>query len=117
MADVLWFETYRRSKRRKGKPTFFSRAELNSLLSMYSRRVASGDWKDYAIDHHTDAAVFSVFRHTHERPPLYSIAKRTGPGGNKSTEYLVFSGLQRLARAHNLGEALKVVEKKLHALS
>ncbi len=114
MAEVLWFETHSRSKRRRGKPTFFSRSELNSLLSMYSRRVASGDWKDYAIDHHSDAAVFSVFRHTLERPPLYSIAKRANAGGSKSTEYLVFSGLQRLARARDLGEALKVVEKKLH---
>ena len=113
MADLLWFETYRRSKRRKGKPTFFSRAELNSLLSMYSQRVASGDWKDYAIDHHSDAAVFSVFRHTHDAP-LFSIAKQ---GNARHPEFVVFSGREKLSRAKSLRDALKIFNRKLKVVS
>ena len=31
--------------RRKAKPTFFSRPELNQLLSLYSRQVARGLWR------------------------------------------------------------------------
>ena len=58
----------------------FNRNELRELLNEYSRRVASGEWRDYAIDFKRDRAVFSVFRHTAEHP-LYSIEKLPGKGG------------------------------------
>ena len=45
---------------------YFDRRELNKLLSLYSRRVARGEWRDYAIDHGPGMAVFSVFRHSHD---------------------------------------------------
>ena len=50
----------------------FDRNELRILLNEYSRRVAAGEWRDYAIDFCKDRAVFSVFRHAAEHP-LYSI--------------------------------------------
>ncbi|MGB0577084.1 MAG: DUF2794 domain-containing protein, partial [Alphaproteobacteria bacterium] len=37
--------------RNNSAPVYFTKAELNQLLSHYSRRVISGEWKDYAIDH------------------------------------------------------------------
>ena len=52
----------------------FDRRELNQLLSVYGRRVAEGEWRDYAIDMLRDRAVFSVFRRTAEAP-LYRIEK------------------------------------------
>jgi hypothetical protein len=118
MGELLRLETYRRDAQRRAgrknaKATYFSRLELNSLLSVYSQRVASGEWRDYAIDHRPGLAVFSIFRHTHERP-LFAIAKR--PLG-KTTEYLVFSDRERIARAGTLGEALAVFEKKLRVVS
>ena len=64
--------------RRRHRRIFFSRPELNQLLSLYSRQVVRGEWRDYAIDQHDGAALFSVFRHTHESP-LYTIVK-TAPG-------------------------------------
>ena len=59
------------------KRVSFDRKELRVLLNEYSRRVAAGEWRDYAIDHGRDRAVFSVFRHTAEHP-LYSIEKLPG---------------------------------------
>jgi len=56
------------------KPLFFNRTELGQILATYSTRVASGEWRDYAIDHLPDSAVFSIFRHTHETP-LYIVEK------------------------------------------
>ncbi len=117
MGDLLVLESYRRDARRRAgrrstKATYFTRQELNGLLSVYSRRVASGEWRDYAIDHRPGLAVFSIFRHTQERP-LYAVAKR--PLG-KTTEYLVFSDRERLARATSLNEALAVFEKKLRVV-
>jgi hypothetical protein len=52
----------------------FSRRELNRILSLYGRKVAAGEWRDYAIDFLKDRAVFSVFRHACE-VPIYRIEK------------------------------------------
>lgn len=43
---------------------YFDRAEIRVLLDLYSRRVVSGEWRDYALDHDGGRAVFSVFRHS-----------------------------------------------------
>src|SRR6185295_20075513 len=52
----------------------FDRRELRTLLSLYSQRVATGEWRDYAIDFRPGMAIFSIFRHTAEQP-LFAIAK------------------------------------------
>jgi len=109
MSQLYRFSEYRKSPRR----IFFDRAELNQLLSLYSRNVASGEWRDYAIDQVGGSAIFSVFRHTHDAP-LYSIAKQ---GNSRSIEYVVFSGREKLKRAKTLGDALKVFKKKLRVVS
>ncbi len=40
----------------------FDRRELTQILNVYGRKVASGEWRDYAIDTLKEKAVFSVFR-------------------------------------------------------
>jgi len=95
-----------RSGRKQPASTFFNRRELQQLLNLYSRRVASGEWRDYAIDQVGNAAVFSVFRHTMETP-LFSITKR-----GQGSEYVVHSGPRRLKRASTLSEALSVLERR-----
>jgi len=52
----------------------FSRRELRRILDLYGRKVAAGEWRDYAIDFLKDRAVFSVFRRASE-VPLYRIEK------------------------------------------
>lgn len=104
--------------RRSQRPVYFNRSELNQLLSVYSRRVMTGEWRDYAIDHHPGLAVFSIFRHSHDQP-LFSVAKRlTGSSKQgKDCDYAVFSGRQQLARSGKLAEALRVFERKLRVIS
>lgn len=109
MSQLYRFSEYRKTPRR----VFFDRAELNQLLSLYSRNVASGEWRDYAIDQIGGSAIFSVFRHTHDAP-LYSIAKQ---GGSRSVEFVVFSGREKLKRARSLSDALKVFNKTLRVVS
>ena len=46
----------------------FNRQELNQILRVYGRMVAAGEWRDYAIDHMKEKAVFSIFRRTAEMP-------------------------------------------------
>ena len=115
MGQLYTLEGIRRQRRRPQQATFFSRSELNQLLSLYSRRVISGEWRDYAIDQRDGMALFSVFRHSHDRP-LFSIAKRAGPAGCPS-EFLVLSGRQKLRRAKSIGEALTVFEHKFKVIS
>jgi hypothetical protein len=97
--------------RKKNAPTFFDRRELNMLLSLYSRRVMNGEWRDYAIDQKAGMAMFSVFRHSHDRP-LYSITKKPERAG-RGIEYAIFSGRERLARAKCLSEVLGIFEQRL----
>ena len=71
----------------------FDRRELSRLLSLYSLRVASGEWRDYAIDFRPGMAIFSIFRHTAEQP-LFAIAKVPGAGQGG---YMVYNGPRKLA--------------------
>jgi len=100
--------------RRKARPVFFTRIELNQLLSIYSRRVMRGEWRDYAIDQQENTVRFSIFRHTHERP-LYAVVKFT-PGTGRHGDYAVLSGPQRLATGGSLGEVLQALQRHLPAV-
>ncbi|MBS28518.1 MAG: hypothetical protein CL566_06275 [Alphaproteobacteria bacterium] len=95
---------------RKTRQVTFSRNELRILLNEYSRRVAAGEWRDYAIDLCRDRAVFSVFRHTAEHP-LYSIEKFPGKGG-RPERYAVSRGPQRLKQSQNLNDVLGAIERR-----
>ena len=87
----------------------FDRRELNTILNLYGRKVASGEWRDYAIDFLKDRALFSIYKRTSERP-LYVIEKnpklRTRQG-----QYMVTSQEGRvLKRGHELDVVLRVLE-------
>jgi Protein of unknown function (DUF2794) len=90
---------------------YFTRNELNQLLSLYSRHVARGVWRDYAIDHQDGMALFSVFRHTQEAP-AYKIVK-TAPAQTRPAEFIVQSGRERLRVSSSLGEALEYFQARL----
>jgi hypothetical protein len=99
--------------RRKRQAVFFSRPELTQLLTLYSRQVMCGRWRDYAIDQHHNAVLFSVFRHSREQP-TFTIAKFAA-GLRPREAYLVLCGHQRLAAASSLAEVLKRLETHLRA--
>lgn len=94
---------------RKSLGQFFTRNELGQLLSLYSSRVAAGEWRDYALDHLDGMALFSVFRHTHERP-LYAIAKLQARG-QRQPSYALFIGPKRLKTSQNLHDLLDTFDR------
>ncbi len=96
------------------RATFFDRNELSQLLSLYSRRVANGQWRDYAIDQQGGSAVFSVFRHTHDAP-AFRIAKQSARGTGSA--YVVSSGAETLIQAKTMAEALSVFGGSLRVVS
>jgi len=111
MTKVYHLDTIRASAR----ATFFNRRELNQLLSLYSRQVARGEWRDYAIDQRGGSAVFSVFRHSHAAP-AYRIAKRT-EGTGSGREYVVSSGRETLKQAASMTEVLSIFSHRPRLVS
>jgi hypothetical protein len=107
MATVLRLSDYRRRQ----KAIFFTRHELNQLLSLYSRQVARGEWRDYAIDQRAGAALFCVFRHTQESA-LYTVVK-TAPGADRQGQFLLLGGHHRQASGKALCDVLRNLERKL----
>jgi hypothetical protein len=93
---------------------FFNRAELNQLLALYSRRVAAGEWRDYAIDHRPGLASFSVFRNSLERP-TYAILKYLN--GERTVDYRVMAGGRPVKQSKDLAEVLGAIERQLRVVS
>ena len=93
----------------------YDRAELTRILDLYGRMVAAGYWKDYAIDLHADAAIFSAFRRASERPE-YLIEKRPALRNRQGQWALIGEGGSVLKRGHELGPVLAPVERRLMKL-
>jgi len=90
----------------------FDRLELNTILNVYGRRVAAGEWRDYAVDMEKEKAVFSVFRRSSEMP-IYRIEKNPKLA-RKQGEYSVVSASgQILKRGHELRRVLSIFDKHL----
>lgn len=107
MSTVFRLNDFRRRQRR----IFFTRVELNQLLSLYSRQVMRGEWRDYAIDQHDGMALFSMFRRSQELP-LYTVVK-TVPGTSKQGDYILLFGRQRIATGTTLGDVLTRLQRLL----
>lgn len=88
----------------------FDRRELGLILSLYGRRVASGEWRDYAIDTLKDRAVFSIFRRTSE-VPLYRIEKTPKLARRQGAYSVTAPGGRIVKRGHDLAQVLKSLEK------
>ena len=97
--------------RQRHKRIFFSRGELNQLLSLYSRQVMRGEWRDYAIDQQDGAVLFSMFRRSQELP-LYTVVK-IAPGTRRQGDYILLSGRQRVAIGATLGDVLAQLQRLL----
>jgi hypothetical protein len=89
---------------------FFERRELDQLLRLYGRRVAAGEWRDYAIAGLKDAAVFCVFRRASENP-IYRIEKRPALARRQGAWAVIGQGGMILKRGHDLAQVLKLFDK------
>ena len=90
----------------------FDRHELKAILNIYGRRVAEGEWRDYAIDMLRDRAVFSIFRRTSE-VPLYRIEKHPRLARRQGAYSVISATGLILKRGHDLGHVLRVLEKRI----
>jgi hypothetical protein len=92
--------------------TSFDRRELDQILRVYGRKVAEGEWRDYAIDQLREEAVFSVFRRASETP-LYRIVKQPRLARRQGAYALIAATGHILKRGHDLANVLRVLDRPL----
>ena len=109
-STVVDLREYRKDK--DPLPVTFHRRELDAILRIYGRMVGEGEWRDYAIDHLREKAVFSVFKRSGEMP-LYRIEKNPKLATKQGAYSVVNTDGRILKRGHELPQVLKVFDKVL----
>jgi hypothetical protein len=89
---------------------FFERRELDRLLGLYGLKVAAGEWRDYAIDGLSEAAIFSVYRRASEAP-AYRIEKRPALARRQGQWAVVGQNGQVLKRGRELEVVLRFFDR------
>ena len=90
----------------------FDRRELREILDLYGRKVAAGEWRDYAIDFTREKAIFSIFRRAAEYP-LYRVVKDPASAAKQGAFSVVTTTGLVLKRGSDLKHVLAVLDRKL----
>jgi len=102
------------TNRQQGQVSF-DRHELGIILNVYGKKVAAGEWRDYALDMLRERAMFSIYKRSSERP-LYVIEKNPRLA-RKQGQYLVMGTDGRvLKRGHDLAAVLRVLDPHLYVV-
>jgi hypothetical protein len=107
LAQLLLLSEYRRDGRR----VFFDREDLNHLLGVYSRQVARGVWRDYAIDHRSNMAIFSIFKRSQEQA-IFTVTKVL-LRGDKEPNYVLLSRNRQIKSSRDLRHIVEALQRQL----
>jgi hypothetical protein len=107
LAQLLLLSEYRRDGRR----VFFDREDLNHLLGVYSRQVARGIWRDYAIDHRSNMAIFSIFKRSQEQA-IFTVTKVL-LRGDKEPNYVLLTRNRQIKSSRDLKQICEVLQRQL----
>jgi hypothetical protein len=91
-------------------PVTFSHREFKRILDLYGRKVAAGEWRDYAIDFMKDRAVFSVFRRASE-VPIYRIEKNPKLARRQGAYSVISATGLIVRRGHELERVLRAIDR------
>ena len=90
---------------------FFSKAELQIILQIYSKQVSSGVCKDYSIDHIKNKAIFSFFRSTYDKP-IFQIEKKKNTKSKLLFDFNIIYKNKTIDTNVSLSKILKRLDKK-----
>jgi Protein of unknown function (DUF2794) len=90
----------------------FDRRELDRIFKLYGRKVAAGEWRDYAIDFLKDRAVFSVFRRSSE-VAIYRIEKSLKLSRRQGAYSVISATGLIVRRGHELDRVLRSIDRSL----
>jgi hypothetical protein len=107
LAQLLLLSEYRRDGRR----VFFDREDLNHLLGVYSRQVARGIWRDYAIDHRSNMAIFSIFKRSQEQA-IFTVTKVL-LRGDKEPNFVLLSRNRQIKSSRDLRQIVDTLQRQL----
>ena len=96
----------------KAEIVAFDRRELRSIMNIYGKMVAAGEWRDYAMDFTPTRAVFSIFRRTSE-VPLYRIEKDPKLARKQGMYSVTAASGLVLKRGQELDRVLAVLDKQV----
>lgn len=117
MGDVLSFSEHKPVRPvtggRAGQKdiVFFDRRELGQILQLYSRMVSLGEWRDYAVSHGRESAVFAIFRRT-SPVAAYQIVKQPRPARRQGAYILIGAGGRILKRGQDVKALLGQLNRK-----
>lgn len=94
----------------------FDRRELGEILRLYGRKVAAGEWRDYALDFTQQRAIFSIFRRSSE-VPLYRIEKDPTLARRQGAYSVVAATGMILRRGNDLARVISVLDKTVRLVS
>lgn len=106
--SVIDLASYKKQK--NPLPVTFHRTELDRILQVYSRHVGTGTWRDYAIDHLKDRAVFSIYKRSNDTP-LFTIEKDPKRARKQGAFSVINASGLVLKRGHELAQVLKILDK------
>ena len=110
-AAIHRFPSIRAAEPRAVPVVSFDRAELREILNLYGRRVAEGEWRDYAISFSPDKAVFSIYRRASE-VPLYRIEKDPSLARRQGAYAVVAATGLILKRGPALARVISVLDRR-----
>lgn len=87
----------------------FNRDELDAILAVYARKVAAGEWRDYALQMGREKAVFAIFQRTSEYP-LFRVEKCPRLARRQGAYCVVLRSGVILKRGHDLARVLAACE-------
>ena len=89
---------------------YFSKYELNLILSCYSFGVSSGNWKDYSINFNNYEAKFCFYKHTLVYPE-YALIKYKKNKKNKFS-YRLKVGLKNNKDMEDIDKLITYIKRK-----
>lgn len=94
----------------------FDRLELREILDLYGRKVAAGEWRDYALDFTAQKAVFSVYSRASECA-LFEIEKCPRLARRQGLYAVVAASELVLKRGTDLRRVIAVLDTRLRLVS
>jgi Protein of unknown function (DUF2794) len=86
------------------------------LFGLYGRKVAAGEWRDYAIDFLKDRAVFSVFRRASETP-IYRIEKNPRLARRQGVYSVISATGLIVRRGPELDRVLRAIDRSVQLVA
>lgn len=114
-SDVYAFPSAVPATQRAVPVISFDRKELALILNVYGKKVAAGEWRDYALDFGRERAMFSIYQRASERP-LFVVEKNPRLARKQGQYMVVGSDGRVLKRGHELSNVLRVLDPQLYVV-